>query len=190
VTGIRRGNRGPSAAADNRRALVAAAREVFGEQGFDAPLSAVAKRAGVGQGSLYRHFPDRVSLALAAFEENVAEVEELASDPSRTLDDLLRRVTEQTIESVAFVELVLAAGDDERLAQVTARLRQALGGPVREARRTGVVRPSLRMDELMLAIGMMASVVARTAPDERRRTARSCWRLLDRSLRPAPAGSV
>ena len=56
-------NRGPSAGPENRRALIAAARAVFAESGYSAPLSAVARRAGVGQGSLYRHFPDRVALA-------------------------------------------------------------------------------------------------------------------------------
>ena len=40
----------------------------------------VAKKAGVGQGSLYRHFPDRVSLALAVFEDNVAELEVMAAE--------------------------------------------------------------------------------------------------------------
>jgi AcrR family transcriptional regulator len=136
----RRANRGPSAAAENRRALVAAAVEVFGEQGIDAPLSAVAKRAGVGQGSLYRHFPDRMSLALAAFEDNVAELEELAARDGTVLDDLLTLVTEQTIASVAFVEMVTAAGDDGRLEAVTARVSAALDGAVKDSRRRGDLR--------------------------------------------------
>ena len=42
-------------------------------------MSAIARRAGVGQGSLYRHFPDKISLALAAFEENVSGIEALAA---------------------------------------------------------------------------------------------------------------
>jgi ABC-type glycerol-3-phosphate transport system substrate-binding protein len=60
-----RPNRGPAAGPGNRAALIAAAREVYGEDGLNAPFSAVAKRAGVGQGSLYRHFADRTSLAVA-----------------------------------------------------------------------------------------------------------------------------
>jgi AcrR family transcriptional regulator len=43
----------------NKERLVEAAREVFGEQGYDASLDEVAKRAGVGPGTLYRHFPSR-----------------------------------------------------------------------------------------------------------------------------------
>ena len=68
-----RTNRGPAAAAGNRRALIAAAREVYAVGGLGAPFSAVAKRAGVGQGSLYRHFPDRTALAVAVFEDNVRD---------------------------------------------------------------------------------------------------------------------
>ncbi len=77
--------RGPG----NRRALIAAAREVYAESGLSAPFSAVAKRAGVGQGSLYRHFPDRTALAVAVFEENVADLEQFTASEDRTIDDLL-----------------------------------------------------------------------------------------------------
>src|SRR4030095_13303143 len=53
-------NRGPAAGPENRRALIAAAREVFSADGLQAPFSAVGQKAGVGQGSLYRHFPARL----------------------------------------------------------------------------------------------------------------------------------
>ena len=68
--------------------MINAAREVFGESGLTAPLNSVAKRAGVGQGSLYRHFPDRVSLAVAVFDDNIGELEAIADRPDSTLDDL------------------------------------------------------------------------------------------------------
>ena len=95
-------NRGPSAGPENRAALIAAARAVFDEQGMSAPLSAVARRAGVGQGSLYRHFPDRISLALAVFEENMAQIAELAASPASTLRDICDLVTHQTEGTAAF----------------------------------------------------------------------------------------
>ena len=71
----RRINRGPAAAAENRRAVLAAARELFAERGYEVPMQAIAKRAGVGQGVLYRHFPKRLDLALAVFEENFVRLE-------------------------------------------------------------------------------------------------------------------
>jgi AcrR family transcriptional regulator len=182
VTAPRRANRGPSAAADNRAALVTAAVEVFGEQGIEAPLNAVAKRAGVGQGSLYRHFPDRMSLALAVFEDNVTELEELAATGGTTLADLLALLTDQTIASVAFVEIVAAAGADARLDEVTDRVAAALDPAVRDARRRGDLRRSVTTSDVLLAVGMVASLVARTPPTQRRGTADACWVLLRRAL--------
>lgn len=181
----RRANRGRSAAAANRRALVDAAAEVFGEQGFDAPLSAVAKRAGVGQGSLYRHFPDRIDLAVAAFEDNVVELEELAARPGATLEELLGRITEQTIRSVAYVDLI-SCTVDPRIEAVSARVSALLDGPLHRAQEAGRVRDSARTADLMLAIGMVAAIVAKVQPSRRATTAEQAWQLLDRALTPPP----
>jgi AcrR family transcriptional regulator len=63
--------------ADARRnydKLVAAAREVFAEQGTDATLEEISRRAGVGIGTLYRHFPARENLVEAAYVDGVEEV--------------------------------------------------------------------------------------------------------------------
>ena len=62
----------------NRDKLVEVAREVFREQGYDASLDEVAKRAGVGAGTLYRHFPSRESLLDAIMQSWVDRVEEAA----------------------------------------------------------------------------------------------------------------
>src|SRR5689334_1226633 len=60
----------------NRDRIVEAAREVFREQGYDASLDLVAKRAGVGAGTLYRHFPNRETLLDAIMQSWVDRVEE------------------------------------------------------------------------------------------------------------------
>src|SRR6201994_2943606 len=63
--------------ADARRnydKLVAAAREVFAEEGTDATLEEISRRAGVGIGTLYRHFPARENLVEAAYYDGVEEV--------------------------------------------------------------------------------------------------------------------
>jgi AcrR family transcriptional regulator len=179
-----RANRGPGAARENRLAIVAAATEVFAEHGIDAPLNAVAKRAGVGQGVLYRHFPDRVSLALAAFDTNVTEIEALAADPARGLDDLFAALTRQMIDSVAFVDIVTSADRDPQLEAIRNRVRSALVGVVDQARQAGVLRPAVTVDEVMLAVGLIASLVAKVAEAQRRTTADAAWSLLDRALRP------
>jgi len=58
----------------NRAAIVAAAREVYGDHGLDAPLDEIARRAGVGNATLYRHFTSRCTLAAAVFAETLERV--------------------------------------------------------------------------------------------------------------------
>jgi AcrR family transcriptional regulator len=60
-------------AARNRQAIVEAAREVFAEHGLDVPLDDIAKRAGTGNATLYRRFPQRADLVAAVFAERMAE---------------------------------------------------------------------------------------------------------------------
>ncbi|EWT02459.1 transcriptional regulator [Intrasporangium oryzae NRRL B-24470] len=179
-------NRGPAAAGENRRALLAAALEVFADGGIDAPLSAVARKAGVGQGSLYRHFPDRTSLALAVFEDNVAELEALAADPASTLDDLVALLTDQTIRSVAFVDILTATSSDPRVLAVAERVRAALAQVLDGSRGPTRLRPVVTADDVLLAVGMVAAVVARTPAAERRAVADRAWSLLDNGLLEGP----
>jgi AcrR family transcriptional regulator len=56
----------------NREALLAAARDVFAERGMDAPLDEIAKRAGIGNATMYRHFPTRQDLIVAVYADEVA----------------------------------------------------------------------------------------------------------------------
>lgn len=179
VPTVRRENRGPSAAEANRRALLAAAHEVFGERGIDAPLSAVAKRAGVGQGSLYRHFPDRAGLALAVFEDNVLGLEALAQEPGVTLEMLVRALTDQIVGSVAFVDILTATSEDPRVVALADRVKRVLADVAADGRST------VTADDLLLAVGMVAAVVARAPAEQRRAVADRAWVLLWRGLEPA-----
>ena len=58
----------------NYERLVAAAREVFAEQGAGAPMEAIARHAGVGVGTLYRHFPKRIDIVEAVYRNDVDEL--------------------------------------------------------------------------------------------------------------------
>lgn len=103
-------NEGRKAAARNRAALVDAARAIYSEHGLNAPLSAVARRAGVGQGVLYRHFPDREAVATAVLEENVRQVERTAAAQDTDLPGVLGVLTWHLAESAAFIGALHAAG--------------------------------------------------------------------------------
>jgi AcrR family transcriptional regulator len=160
-------NRGPAAGPDNRRALIAAAREVYAESGLSAPFSAVARRAGVGQGSLYRHFPDRTALAVAVFEENVQDLERYTSPEGRTIDDLLDRVVEQAVASTALIELITADPHDPRVLPLGERFRDVVMRLVEREHAAGRIGDHVEPDDVMLATGMLATELARTDPERR-----------------------
>ncbi|GAA2531543.1 TetR/AcrR family transcriptional regulator [Winogradskya humida] len=183
MTQQRRTNRGPGAAAENRAALLAAAREVFAASGFDAPLYAVARAAGVGQAVLYRHFPDRLALALAVFEDNMQALEEMVTDASVTLDDLLRRVADYTVDSTAFIDM-LAPVPDDRLLAVEQRMRALIDGKLDAARRSGLIAPDVTVDDVMLALTMLSGAMARVLRADRPQTADRVLALLDRAWAP------
>lgn len=167
-----RTNRGRAAAADNRAALIAAAREVYAQDGLGAPFSAVAKRAGVGQGSLYRHFPDRVALAVAVYEENLADLEEFTAPEDRTIDDLLDRVVAQAMVSTAFIELITADLQDPRVAPLGIRFAQVAGRLLARERALGHVGAHVEVEDVTMATGMLATELARTPPAQRADAAR------------------
>lgn len=173
-------NRGPSAGPGNRAALIQAAREVFAERGYGAPLSAIAKRAQVGQGSLYRHFPDRLSLALAVFDENMVGVDAIAADPTKTLRDLLDHITVLTEGTAAILTALMDNLDDVRSQRISQRTLDALRA--KWDAREGVVGPRATPEDVHLAIGLVASWVANTPPDQRREAADRAWDLVVRGL--------
>ena len=174
----RAANRGPSAAAENRAAIIAAAREVFAEGGYDVPLNSVARAAGVGQGSLYRHFPHRTDLALAVFDENVLEIEALAARPESTLGDVLNMVTDQAIASQAFIHIITESQDPRIQTQLGGRVRKVLEAKLDGAKATGDIRPDATADEIELSMLMVTGAIASTPAAQRREVAAQCWRLL------------
>ena len=70
----------------NRELLIDAAREVFSAQGAAASMEAIAKAAGVGVGTLYRHFPNRLDLVEAVYQTDVGELWETAQRVSADLE--------------------------------------------------------------------------------------------------------
>jgi AcrR family transcriptional regulator len=70
----------------NRERLVAAAREVFTEQGVAASMEAIARQAGVGVGTLYRHFPTRLDVVEAVYQDDVQELADAAQRAVSTLE--------------------------------------------------------------------------------------------------------
>lgn len=178
VTSPRRVNRGPSAAADNRAALIAAARTVFADSGYDAPMSLIARTAGVGQGVLYRHFATKEALALAVFEENIIEVENIAADPNTTVEDVLKIIIDQITTSAAFIAMLNPSSDDPRIFEPAFRLITLLGDKLTDPVQRGEIRPGIEATDIVLAVGMVAGVLTRTDAASRQYTAEHAWSLL------------
>ena len=164
-------NRGPTAGPDNRRALIAAAREVFSESGFAVPLSSVAKRAGVGQGSLYRHFPDRLALAVAVFDDNIAQLEAIAHRPDSTLDELFAAIADQAMGSTALIDTIASHRHDVRAVPLQERIVAVVGELLARDHSRGLVTSTVTADDVTLAIAMLAFALSRTDDAEKPATA-------------------
>lgn len=174
--GADRRNPGPSAAARNRAALLAAARRLFDEVGADVPMSRLAAEAGVGQAVLYRVFPDRASAVWEVFGEDLTALERVAAGGD--LPVLLGEVTRSAARSTGFLQVVAGHLGDARLEEVGRRFSRAL--QLCRERTPAARRPSrdLGPDELALAVQMVVGALVTTPRERRLEVARRAWDLL------------
>lgn len=151
----------------NRVALLAAAREVFAEEGADGPLEEIAARAGVGVGTLYRHFPDRGALLLALVEERwdqlLAEAERLRTSdepPELALDVWLRGMVREQVQIRGLVNRILectARGcASDPLAQQCTMTKDAMTVLLARGQEAGTIRADVTGAELF---DLMAGVI-------------------------------
>jgi AcrR family transcriptional regulator len=148
----------------NREAILAAARELFAECA-DVPMYEVARRAGVGQATLYRNFPDRRNLAAALLAEHIERAERLAAQHAGDPDAffvLLRAVVEDT---AGFHPLGALAKEDaclgSALERTRKRLAELLAEPMRAAKAAATVRRDLTIDDVFLVVSMIKGAVER-----------------------------
>lgn len=143
-------------AARNREKVLQAARELFAAEGFDVPLDEIAARAGVGPGTVYRHFPTKQALFQAVTEVRVAamiETAEQASDDAGA--DLAAFLTRMADEAAAKRDMSDAIAVPSELRD---RLHAALGTLLRRAQESGQVRTDVTTGDLVaLMKGMLQS---------------------------------
>ena len=187
----RKRNWGPSAGPANRQALIEAARIEFAAGGGNVPLSRIAQRANVGQGSLYRHFPDRLALATGVFETNLAEVEKRATQAERPFSALLDAMEEQAAEASALIEIVSASGTGDsgqannsrsggagesalltKLRTVVARIHAA-------AVEAGEITSRATAEDLFVAVQMLALPLAKSPREHQAETRNRARHILD-----------
>jgi AcrR family transcriptional regulator len=192
ITGERVGGRRD--AQRNHELLVEAARELFMEQGVEAPLEEVARRAGLGIGTLYRHFATRDALVEAIVERRMGELLTIAEAALSEPDgwEGLVRLLERTLELQAADRmlkdvLMRYSPETARLESAREEVRRLFERILVRARDEGTLRRDFALPDLALLLWSFAPVIdatAKVAPNAWRRHLR--W-LLD-GLRADAAG--
>ncbi|WP_188195815.1 TetR/AcrR family transcriptional regulator [Nonomuraea sp. SYSU D8015] len=168
----------------NRDALVEAAKQVLAERGIEAPLEAVAKRAGVAIGTLYRHFPERGDLIDAVLDEKVATWTEVArqalaaDDAWAGLVEFLERTCEMQAKDRAFTELACLSHQNDRT-----EINRLIHQLAERAQRAGALRHDVGPVDLAFFV-MANSRVAEADPEQWRRH----FTLMLDALRAEPRG--
>ena len=162
----------PPKRADARRnyeKLIAAGRETFAESGADASLEEIARRAGVGIGTLYRHFPTRQALLEAVYVDEVEALSRSAAEladlpPWESLAAWLRRyVTYAATKRALAEELSASMGAESSVFAMCKGVILEAGEPLfRRAQEAGVVR---RDADFMDVLRMVFGIAAIPAPE-------------------------
>jgi AcrR family transcriptional regulator len=154
----------------NRARILAAAREAFAQQGVDVPLDAIAEAAGVGAGTVHRHFPTKEALLAAVIADRLDDLarraEQLDGDP---VDDFFGLLTELVAAGRDNLALAAAFGGlpNALIRDAGERLSAALHALLKNAQRAGGVRGDLDVPELHAIVTGVLAAESRL-PDGRR----------------------
>jgi AcrR family transcriptional regulator len=163
-------------AARNAELLLAAARDLFAERGPDIPIDDVARRAGVGNATLYRHFPTRGDLIVAVYSDEVDALcqhgKDLAEAPDA--DAALHEWLDAFVVHIAAkrpLALALTDGADARRTRLFAEWHRSITAVAARlldrAAAAGEVRADLAVKDLLALTS--AAAIASTGPDHARR---------------------
>lgn len=168
--------RRPRADAERNRARVLeVARALFAERGDEVQLPEVARAAGVGVGTVYRHFPDQQALVEAAAEQRFADIEHYARtrclDGRSGLKRYLHHVGEVLSQdrglSAAIEAARNSAGNEPRGAARTS-LETVVAQVIAQDQAAGVLRDDCTVGDVYLFVGCLSSVIRTGSGDWRR----------------------
>lgn len=153
-------------AARNRRRILAAARQVFAERGLGVTLHDIAAAAGVGVGTIYRHFPDKKVLIDAVFEAQIETMVELLEqaladpDPWHSIVWFHEKSLELQANDRGLKELLLGMpGAPERAVQWRARLHPLAAELIERGQAAGVVRADCETQDFGVVVMMVGAVI-------------------------------
>jgi len=153
----------------NRDKLLIAATEAFAEDGEDIALEAVAARAGVGIGTLYRHFPSRDALVVAAYQQEVDSLSAAAGDllDSQPADEALSRWLERFADYIAAkrsmgdaLRTAVSSSDAAVFVDCRGRILDALRLLLAAGAADGTLRPDVDPEDVMRVVNAIWYVPA------------------------------
>lgn len=158
----------------NYERLLTEARSAFAAHGAEASLEDVARRAGVGIGTLYRHFPNRNALLSAVFEDAVADLlarsRELLTDPNpcAALVTWLREIVTHAGEYRGLARQLMSVTSDDgsALARCSDPIREAGAALLTRAQEVGAVREDVAIADLLQLTHAIALAAEETPGDE------------------------
>ncbi|WP_308796337.1 TetR/AcrR family transcriptional regulator [Agromyces silvae] len=178
----------------NQQRIVDAAREQISSHGPDVPMEQIAAVAGVGVGTLYRHYPTKADLVHAILTEYIesliAQAEEAAqhltrpSDAHRAIVALLQDFLETAATNRALKQAAAALNETHATVDQDDRARTALSALVASASADGDLNPGVTADDVLL---LMNTAPTHLAPLERRRWLEICIAGISRE--PTPLSS-
>jgi AcrR family transcriptional regulator len=160
----------------NRELILQTAGEVFAEHGLDAGYDEIARRAGVGVGTVYRRFPDRAELVQALFESRIEEIvvlaETAAARPSawEGLTWFLDAVARQQVADRGLQEVLWQTVDDVvHLTVGRERLSPVIEDLISRAKAEGRLRGDVQPTDVGVLLMVMGSLTTPDRPDLWRR---------------------
>jgi len=144
----------------NRDALLDVAAEAFANCGTEASLEGIAKCAGVGIGTLYRHFPNRDALVEAVYRHNVdllcdgADELRATLPPDQALAEWMRRFVSYVASKKGLANYLksVVSADSDLFVSTHARVQQTIGDLVQAAADAGTIRPGVEGMDLLRAL--------------------------------------
>ncbi len=156
----------------NRERIVVAARKVFAQYGREAQMDDVARKAKVGVGTVYRHFPTKEALVQALAEDKFERLNRAAhaalevEDGWEAFVTFVRHSADQMARDRALYEAVQDA--DSRAAAERAGLRETMAELIARAQASGQLREDLRVDDIPLFMCGLGSAIRMAEGDEAR----------------------
>lgn len=177
----------------NRESILAAAKVAFAESGVNTQIEDVARRAGLGVGTLYRHFPTKEALMGELLAEKFRILLDTArdaleiEDPWEAFAGTLRRNAELTAVDAAAQDAIMRAEVDSSDAeQLRTELLATFDVTVRRAQAAGVVRPDFTVEDVPMVMCGVCSTMTRAGERGDWDWRRHLELLLD-GIRPRPA---